>query len=31
VLQTIEDLFGLRRLRGAACACTMSLEPLVRR
>jgi hypothetical protein len=30
VLQTIEDLFGLRRLRGAACACTTSLEPLVR-
>jgi phosphatidylinositol-3-phosphatase len=30
VLQTIEDLLGLRRLRGAACACTTSLEPLVR-
>jgi hypothetical protein len=30
VLQTIEDLFGLPRLRGAACACTPSLEPLLR-
>jgi phosphatidylinositol-3-phosphatase len=29
VLQTIEDLFGLRRLRGAACACTPSLQPLL--
>jgi phosphatidylinositol-3-phosphatase len=29
VLQTIEDLFGLRRLRGAACACTPSLAPLL--
>jgi phosphatidylinositol-3-phosphatase len=31
VLQTIEDLFGLRRLRGAACACTPSLAPLLER
>jgi hypothetical protein len=30
VLQTIEDLLGLRRLRGAACACTPSLQPLLR-
>jgi hypothetical protein len=30
VLQTIEDLLGLRRLRGAACACTPSLQPLIR-
>ncbi len=29
VLQTIEDLLGLRRLRGAACGCTPSLEPLL--
>ena len=29
VLQTVEDLLGLRRLRGAACACTTSLEPLL--
>ena len=29
LLQTIEDLFGLRRLRGAACPCTPSLEPLL--
>jgi hypothetical protein len=29
VLQTIEDLFGLPRLRGAACACTPSLQPLL--
>ncbi|MBV9605553.1 MAG: hypothetical protein JO027_10615 [Solirubrobacterales bacterium] len=29
VLQTIEDLLGLKRLRGAACACTPSLEPLL--
>jgi phosphatidylinositol-3-phosphatase len=28
-LQTIEDLLGLRRLRGAACACTPSLAPLL--
>ena len=25
ILQTIEDLLGLPRLRGAACACTPSL------
>jgi phosphatidylinositol-3-phosphatase len=30
-LQTVEDLFGLPRLAGAACACTPSLQPLVRR
>jgi hypothetical protein len=30
VLQTIEDLLGLPRLRGAACACTPSLGSLVR-
>ena len=30
VLQTIEDLLGLPRLRGAACVCTPSLEPLLR-
>jgi hypothetical protein len=30
VLQTIEDLLGLPRLRGAACACTPSLAPLLR-
>lgn len=30
VLQTIEDVFGLPRLRGAACACTPSLGPLLR-
>jgi hypothetical protein len=29
VLQTIEDLFGLPRLRGAACPCTTSLSPLL--
>jgi hypothetical protein len=29
VLQTIEDLLGLPRLRGAACACTRSLRPLL--
>lgn len=28
-LQTIEDLFGLPRLRGAACACTPTLAPLL--
>jgi hypothetical protein len=28
-LQTIEDLLGLPRLRGAACACTPSLQPLL--
>jgi hypothetical protein len=31
VLQTIEDLLGLPRLRGAACACTPSLQPLLAR
>jgi acid phosphatase len=31
VLQTIEDVFGLPRLRGAACACTPSLAPLLAR
>jgi hypothetical protein len=30
ILQTVEDLLGLRRLRGAACACTPSLAPLLR-
>jgi hypothetical protein len=29
VLETIEDLLGLARLRGAACACTPSLRPLL--
>jgi hypothetical protein len=29
VLQTIEDLLGLPRLRGADCACTPSLRPLL--
>jgi hypothetical protein len=29
ILQTIEDLLGLRRLRGAACTCTPSLAPLL--
>ncbi len=29
-LQAIEDLLGLPRLRGAACACTPSLAPLIR-
>lgn len=31
VLQTIEDLLGLPRLRGAACACTPTLQPLLAR
>jgi hypothetical protein len=31
VLQTIEDLFALPRLAGAACPCTPSLQPLLRR
>ncbi|HEY6525701.1 MAG TPA: alkaline phosphatase family protein, partial [Solirubrobacteraceae bacterium] len=31
ILQTIEDLLRLRRLRGAACACTPSLAPLLAR
>jgi hypothetical protein len=30
VLQAVEDLFELPRLRGAACACTPSLQPLLR-
>jgi hypothetical protein len=30
VLRTIEDLFGVERLGGAACACTPSLQPLLR-
>lgn len=30
VLQTVEDLFGLPRLGGAACGCTPSLQPLLR-
>jgi hypothetical protein len=29
LLQTIEDVFGLPRLRGAACACTPTLRPLL--
>ncbi|HEY2652161.1 MAG TPA: alkaline phosphatase family protein [Solirubrobacteraceae bacterium] len=29
LLETIEDLLGLRRLRGAACVCTSSLKPLL--
>jgi hypothetical protein len=29
ILQAIEDLLGLARLRGAACACTPSLAPLL--
>lgn len=29
VLQAVEDLFHLPRLRGAACACTPSLAPLI--
>jgi hypothetical protein len=31
ILQTIEDLLGLPRLRGAACSCTPSLAPLLAR
>lgn len=30
ILQAVEDLERLRRLRGAACACTPSLAPLLR-
>jgi phosphatidylinositol-3-phosphatase len=30
ILQTIEDLLHLPRLRGAACVCTPSLAPLMR-
>jgi hypothetical protein len=29
LLQTIEDLFGVSRLRGADCACTPSLAPFL--
>jgi hypothetical protein len=29
LLQTIEDLLGLRRLRKASCTCTSSLRPLL--
>jgi hypothetical protein len=29
LLQTIEDILGLRRLRNAACTCTPSLRPLL--
>jgi hypothetical protein len=29
VLQMVEDLFGLRRLRGAGCKCTTTLLPLL--
>jgi len=31
ILQAVEDLLRLRRPRGAACACTPSLVPLLRR
>jgi hypothetical protein len=31
VLQLVEDLLGLARLRGAACSCTRSLAPLLAR
>ncbi|MGZ6616419.1 MAG: alkaline phosphatase family protein [Solirubrobacteraceae bacterium] len=31
VLQLTEDVLGLPRLRGAACACTRSLQPLLYR
>jgi hypothetical protein len=30
-LQTVEDVLGLPRLRGAACPCTPSLQPLLAR
>ncbi len=30
ILQTVEDLLALPRLRGAGCACTPSLQPLLR-
>lgn len=30
LLQTIEDLFGVSRLRGASCACTPSLAPMLK-
>jgi hypothetical protein len=29
VLQTIENLFRVPRLRGAACSCTVSLRTLL--
>jgi phosphatidylinositol-3-phosphatase len=29
LLQTIEDILGLRRLKNAACTCTSSLKPLL--
>ena len=29
ILQTIEDLLGLARLRGASCSCTPTLAPLL--
>jgi hypothetical protein len=29
LLQTLEDLFGLPRLRGAGCVCTPSMRPLL--
>jgi hypothetical protein len=31
ILQTVEDLLGVERLRGAACPCTPSLAPLLGR
>lgn len=30
VLQLVDDLLGLRRMRAAACSCTTSLAPLLR-
>jgi hypothetical protein len=30
IMQTIEDILGLSRLRNASCPCTPSLEPLLR-
>ncbi len=30
ILQLIEDLFGLPRMRGAACPCTPTLQPLLK-
>jgi hypothetical protein len=30
-LQTIEDMLGLKRIGGAACSCTPSLAPLLRK
>jgi hypothetical protein len=29
ILQAVEDLLGLSRLRGAACRCTPTLAPLL--